>query len=63
VILKDRNVLRHFWLIPLRDLFGFAVWVGGAFGNRVQWRDRELRLRPDGRILEEAHLPGALLQR
>jgi len=63
VILKDRNVLRHFWLIPLRDLFGFAVWVGGAFGNRVQWRDRELRLRPDGRILEEAHLPAPLLQR
>lgn len=58
-ILKDRNVLRDFWLIPLRDLFGFAVWVGGAFGNRVQWRDRKLRLRPDGRILEEAPAPGA----
>ena len=25
-ILKDRQVPRNFWLIPLRDLFGFAVW-------------------------------------
>jgi ceramide glucosyltransferase len=62
-ILKDRNVLRDFWLIPLRDLFGFAVWAGGLFGHTVQWRDRELHLRPDGRILEEAPLPAPLLQR
>ena len=50
-ILQDRKVLRDFWMIPLRDLFGFAVWAGGVFGDTVQWRDRELKLRPDGRIL------------
>ena len=49
-ILEDRKVLRDFWLIPFRDLFGFAVWAGGLFGDTVQWRDRELKLRPDGRI-------------
>jgi ceramide glucosyltransferase len=49
-ILKDRNVLRDCWMIPLRDLFGFAVWLAGLFGNQVQWRDRRLRLAPDGRI-------------
>ncbi|HXB66898.1 MAG TPA: bacteriohopanetetrol glucosamine biosynthesis glycosyltransferase HpnI [Candidatus Acidoferrales bacterium] len=63
VILKDRNVFKDWWLIPLRDLLGFAVWVAGLFGNRVQWRDRELRLRPDGRIVEEARLPAPSLQR
>ena len=46
VILQDRNVLLNFWLIPLRDLIGFAVWLGGLFGHTVQWRDRELQLRP-----------------
>ena len=51
-ILGDRKVLRDFWLIPLRDLFGFAVWVAGIFGDTVQWRDRRLKLRPDGRILD-----------
>ena len=50
LILRDRNVLRRFWWIPLRDLFGFAVWLGGAFGDTVQWRDRRLKLRADGRI-------------
>lgn len=54
-ILGDRKVLRDFWLIPLRDLFGFAVWAAGIFGDTVQWRDRRLKLRPDGRILDEVH--------
>ncbi len=49
-ILHDRGVLRRFWLIPVRDLFGFAVWAAGAFGNRVQWRDRSLLLGPGGVI-------------
>ena len=40
----------YFWLIPLRDLFGFAVWICGAFGNEVIWRGHRLGLRPDGRI-------------
>jgi ceramide glucosyltransferase len=53
-ILRDREVLKNFWLIPFRDLFGFAVWVGGLRGHRVQWRDRVLNLDPDGRIHEEA---------
>jgi ceramide glucosyltransferase len=49
-ILRDRTVLPRFWLIPLRDLFGFAVWAAGVFGNRVQWRDRSLLLGPGGVI-------------
>ena len=53
-ILKDRNVARDWWLIPLRDLFGFAVWLCGVFGNSVDWRGQRLRLRRDGRIEEES---------
>ena len=51
-ILKDRQVARSFVLMPLRDLLGFAVWVGGAFGTTVHWRDRKLRLGKHGRIRE-----------
>ena len=54
-ILKDRRVASQFWLIPLRDLFGFAVWLVGVFGNDVDWRDRRLRLRPDGSICRETY--------
>lgn len=49
-ILQDRKVVLRFWLMPLRDLFGFAVWVAGVCGNRVQWRDRTLVLQPGGMI-------------
>src|SRR5262249_54005240 len=50
LVLRDRTVLYLAPLIPLRDLFGFAVWIGGLFGNTVEWRGRRLHLRRDGRI-------------
>jgi ceramide glucosyltransferase len=49
--LGDRNLLRQAWLIPLRDLWGFAVWAAGAFGDTVEWRGQKLRLGGDGRIV------------
>ncbi len=52
-ILRDPKVAPNFWLIPVRDLFGFAVWVCGLFGRQVEWRDRRLELRADGTILTE----------
>jgi ceramide glucosyltransferase len=60
LVLKDRRVLRDWWWMPLRDLFGFAVWVGGVFGHHVQWRDRRLRLRADGRIYQDRTAPPRL---
>ena len=51
-ILKDRDVARRFWWIPPRDLFGFAVWMGGVFGTKVHWRDQILQLRRDGRVAQ-----------
>jgi ceramide glucosyltransferase len=50
IILRDPNVLRRCWWIPFRDLFGFAIWLGGLFGDTVHWRDQRLKLRPDGKI-------------
>jgi ceramide glucosyltransferase len=54
-VLKDRQVRKDFWFIPLRDLLGFAVWLTGVFGHHVDWRDRRLRLRADGRICLESY--------
>jgi len=51
-ILHDRPAVTRFWMMPLRDLFGFAVWLAGLAGNRVDWRGRRLRLRRDGRITD-----------
>jgi ceramide glucosyltransferase len=49
-VLRSRVVLLYAPLIPLRDLWGVAVWAAGLAGNRVRWRDRSITLRRDGRI-------------
>ena len=50
LILGDRAVAPACYLIPLRDLWGFALWVAGWTGNTVDWRGFRLRLNRDGRI-------------
>jgi len=49
-VLRSRDVLVWWWLIPVRDLFAFGVWIAGLFGNTVIWRGRELTLDKEGRI-------------
>lgn len=49
-VLRHRRTAREWWLIPLRDAFGVAVWVGGLFGSEVHWRGQKLRLKTDGRL-------------
>jgi ceramide glucosyltransferase len=51
IVLECPVARRYQWLAPFRDLFGVAVWVAALFGNSVQWRDKELRLDPSGRIV------------
>jgi ceramide glucosyltransferase len=41
------------WLLPLRDLLSFAVFVGSFFGRNVSWRDQLFRIEPSGRIIVE----------
>lgn len=50
VMLGSRDVFRHFYLIPLRDLWSVAVWAAGLGGDTVEWRGVRLRLNPDGTI-------------
>lgn len=49
-VMGSRDVLWLWPLVPLRDLFGAAVWVVGLFGRTVIWRGLTLRLGPSGRI-------------
>ena len=50
-VLHDSITARFWWLMPLRDLWGFAVWVAGAVSGTVVWRGKKLRLDADGRIV------------
>jgi ceramide glucosyltransferase len=49
--MRSKDALRLFFLVPLRDLFGVAVWAVALFGNTVIWRGQKLRLDRDGRII------------
>jgi ceramide glucosyltransferase len=48
-VLRDGQVLRDLWLLPVRDFFGLAVWAWSFAGDTVVWRGERFRLR-DGRL-------------
>jgi ceramide glucosyltransferase len=52
-VLRDPATLRRACWIPFRDLWGFAIWVCGLFGDTVEWRGARIRLSPDGKILQD----------
>ena len=43
-ILRDDQVLRDLWLLPLRDLFGLLFWAWSFAGDTVVWRGETFRL-------------------
>ena len=50
LVCRDRVVAKYFWLLPLRDLLAFGVWVASFFGNEVVWRNARFRLEAGGKI-------------
>jgi ceramide glucosyltransferase len=49
-VLRDPVTQRQWWLLPVQDLLGFLVWIGGFGGDTVVWRDRKCTLMRDGRL-------------
>jgi ceramide glucosyltransferase len=54
-VLRSIDVWKYCYLIPVRDLWGVAVWAAGLFGKTVEWRGRRLRLDKEGRILGQVN--------
>ena len=48
-LLRDDQVLRDLWLLPVRDVFGLLFWIWSFAGDTVVWRGETFRLR-EGRI-------------
>ena len=42
-----------YWLIPVRDLLSFAVYVWSLFGGNVVWRGSRYRIAADGSLLSD----------
>ena len=43
-VLYDRQVLENLWLLPLRDMIGWLVWLASFGGKTVEWRGETFRL-------------------
>jgi ceramide glucosyltransferase len=43
-VLRDQQVLRDVWLIPLRDFFGLVFWAWSYASDTVVWRGEHFRL-------------------
>jgi ceramide glucosyltransferase len=41
----DPVTRRRIWLVPLRDLANFGVWLAGFFSNTIYWRGLVFRVR------------------
>jgi ceramide glucosyltransferase len=48
-LLRDEQVLRDIWLLPLRDFFGLGFWAWSFASDTVVWRGERFTLR-GGRI-------------
>jgi len=42
----------HVWLLPLRDLLSFGVFMASFFGNTIIWRGRRYLAGPDGALAQ-----------
>ena len=51
-VLRDGQVLRDLWLLPLRDCFGLGFWAWSFAGNTVVWRGELFALK-NGRLVKK----------
>jgi ceramide glucosyltransferase len=52
-VLRDGQVLRDLWLLPMRDCFGLLIWAWSFAGVTVVWQAEVFHLK-DGRITQES---------
>ncbi|MBS1816138.1 MAG: bacteriohopanetetrol glucosamine biosynthesis glycosyltransferase HpnI [Acidobacteria bacterium] len=44
-ILRDGQVLRDIWLLPLRDFASLTLWLGSYASDVIEWRGERFKLR------------------
>lgn len=49
-LLRDPLFRKRWWLLPVQDVLGFCVWMGGFLGDTIIWRDRKCTVLRDGRL-------------
>jgi ceramide glucosyltransferase len=49
--LRDEAARRFIWIVPIRDVISFGLWLAGFVGHCVVWRGERFRLGPGGRLV------------
>ena len=49
-VLRDPVLTTEWWLLPVQDVLGFLVWMGGFLGDKIVWRDRKITVLRDGKL-------------
>ncbi len=47
----DQRLKRYFYLLPVRDLISFGIWLASFVGNTVYWRGDQFRLEVGGKLV------------
>lgn len=50
VVLQDRQLMKHLWLLPLRDLIAAFVWIASFADRTVVWRGDRFEVK-NGRLI------------
>ncbi len=53
--MKDQNLRGKLELLPLRDIFAFAVWLVSFFPRNILWRGKRFRVRDKRLVAIENH--------
>jgi ceramide glucosyltransferase len=46
------NSAYYFWMVPVKDILQFAIWLCAFAGSSLEWRGQVYRLRPDGTLVK-----------
>ena len=50
LVARSSSVLTHWWLGPVSDFLGFALWAWGFASRRVHWKQARYRVARDGSV-------------
>jgi len=48
-VMRDNQVSKFLWLLPLRDVLALATWMASFAGSTVVWRGEKFTVR-DGKL-------------
>jgi hypothetical protein len=54
---RSNRHVADLWLVPIKDVLQFALWVCAFAGRHVEWRGERMRLRRDGMLVRREHAP------